>query len=129
MCLRAQRLTKEKVIRIWTESSNLEYLYHVEKLSMDVPNYCYRRCYMYDIAFFHQELFGFGAYCFYDGIGEQLLLVESCYALVQIDARCSEKSAGSSKIVGHPFLTGKTRHSLSVAWLLRVSYMSGERFL
>lgn len=89
----APGLTKKKVIRVWTESANLEYLYHVEELSMYVSHHCDRRCYMYNIAFLHKQLFGFGAYCFYDGVGKQFLLVESCYALVQVDACCDKKSA------------------------------------
>lgn len=41
---------------------------------------------MHDIALFHQQLFGFGAYRFNDRVGEELLLVEPADAFVKVHA-------------------------------------------
>lgn len=58
---------------------------------MDVANNCYRRCDMDYVAFFHQELFRLGAYCFDNGLGQQFLLVQPFNAFVEIDGRYADE--------------------------------------
>ena len=38
------------------------------------------------IAFLHKELFRFRTYCLDYGLGEQFFLVESRYALIEVDS-------------------------------------------
>ena len=59
-------ITKEKVICVWTIAANFENLNQVEELSVYVSHYRYRRLDVDHIAFLHQQLFGFRAYCFDD---------------------------------------------------------------
>ena len=75
-------LTQEQVVGIGAETSNFEDLEHVEELAMYVSHNRNRRRDMYNIGLFHQHLFGFGAYCFNEGLGEELLLVQLGYAFI-----------------------------------------------
>ena len=68
--------TQKEVVCVRTLAANLEYLYKVEELSVDVADHCYRRLDMYNIALLHQQLFRLGAYRLDDGVGEQLFLVQ-----------------------------------------------------
>jgi len=77
-------LTKKEVIRIWTPSSDLEDLDQVEELAMYIPNYRNRCLHMYHITLLHQQLFRLGTYCFDEGFGEEVLLVEAFYAFIEI---------------------------------------------
>ena len=69
-------------------STNLEDLYHVEELAVNVTHHGDGRLDMDDIALSHQQLFRFGAYCFDDGLGEKFLVVQSGYAFVEVYAGC-----------------------------------------
>jgi hypothetical protein len=40
---------------------------------------------MNHITLLHQQLFGLCAYCFDDGLGEEVFLVEAFYTFVEID--------------------------------------------
>lgn len=79
-------LTKEKIVCIRTESSNLEDFEHVEELTMDVPNHRDGRCDMYHITLFHKQLLRLGAYRFNDRVCQQFFLVKSFDALVKVNA-------------------------------------------
>jgi len=74
--------TQKEIVGIRAESTNLKDLYHIKKLPMYIPNNSDRRCNMYNIAFPHQELLGFGAYCFNHGFRQKLFLVQPFYALI-----------------------------------------------
>ena len=89
------KFTKEKVVCIWAKSSYLEYLNHVEELSMYVSNHRNGRSDMNDIALLHQQLLCFGAYCLDYGLSEQFFFVEPFDAFVEINARCRLKLAFS----------------------------------
>lgn len=77
--------TKEKVIGIWTVTSDLENLYHIEELTMYISYHSHRRLYVDHITLLHQKLFCLGTYCFDDRVGEQLFLVQACNTLVEVD--------------------------------------------
>ena len=68
-------LTEEKVIGVWTEAPDFEYLYHVKELTMYISDHSYGRSDMYNVAFFHQQFFRFRTYCFDHGFCEELFLV------------------------------------------------------
>jgi hypothetical protein len=53
---------------------------------VDVADDSYRSLDVHNIALLHKHLFRLCAYCFYDRLGEQFLVVESLDALVEIDA-------------------------------------------
>ena len=53
---------------------------------MDVSHHRDWRLNVHDIALLHQQLFSFGAYCFDHGVGEELLLIESADAFVEVNA-------------------------------------------
>jgi hypothetical protein len=57
-------LTKEEVVCIRTESSNLENLDHVEELAMDITDHGDWSSDVDHIAFLHQQFLGFEAYSF-----------------------------------------------------------------
>jgi hypothetical protein len=69
-------------------STNLENLYHVEELAVNVTHHGDGRLDVDDIALSHQQLFRFGTDCFNDGLGEELLIVQSGYAFVEVYAGC-----------------------------------------
>jgi len=81
-------LTQEQIIRIRAPSSNLEYLNQIVELPMYIPHNCNRCLYMYNIALLHQELLCFGAYCFDDGLGEEVLLIQALNTLIQVNRGC-----------------------------------------
>lgn len=76
--------TEEEIVGIWTRAADLENLQKIKELTMNVANNSDGCLDVYDIALLHEQLFRFGAYCFYDGLGKQFLLVESGNAFVQI---------------------------------------------
>jgi hypothetical protein len=105
-------------------ASDFENLNHVEELPVNVTDHGDGRLDVDDIALFHQQLFRFGAYRFNDGLGEELLVVQSGYAFVEIYTGCSARrrrrqrrllgeavveTAGSLRST----LTWKSRHCLS----------------
>lgn len=53
MFLNRRSHTEKKIVCIWTETPNLEYLQHVEELAMNVPDNRHRRRDVYHIALFH----------------------------------------------------------------------------
>lgn len=61
--------TQEKIIGVGTGPSNLEYLNHVEELAVDIAHDGNRCPDVHDIALLHEQLLGFGAYCFDDRLG------------------------------------------------------------
>lgn len=81
-------LTKEEVVCIWTESSNLENLDHVEKLAMDITDHGDRSSDVDHIALLHQQFLGFEAYGFDYRFGEQFFPVQAGDTLVEIDTSC-----------------------------------------
>ena len=56
---------------------------------MDVTDYCHRRLDVDNIALLHQQLLRLGAYCFDHGVGEELLSIQACDALIEVDAGCT----------------------------------------
>lgn len=78
-------LTKKQVVCIGTESSDLEYLNHVEELSVDISDHRDRSRNVDDIALFHQQFLRLGAYRFDHRVCQQLFPVESLNALVEVD--------------------------------------------
>ena len=54
---------------------------------MDVSHHCDRRLDVNDIALLHQQLLRFGTYCLNDRVGEQFLLVQPRYTLIEVDRR------------------------------------------
>lgn len=82
---RVTLLTKKQITRVRTPSTNLEDLNHVKELAVDVADDGDGCLHLHDIALFHQQLFRLGAYCLDDRVGEQLLVVQSFYAFVEID--------------------------------------------
>lgn len=52
---------------------------------MYISYYCNRCLDMYYITLLHQQLFGLRTYCFDDGLGEEVFLVETFYTFVEID--------------------------------------------
>jgi hypothetical protein len=85
------RPTEEQIIGVRAVASNFENLNHVEELAVYITDHGDRRLDVDDIALFHQQLFCFGAYRFNDGLGEELLVVQSGYAFVEIYAGCSAR--------------------------------------
>lgn len=81
------RGTKEEVIGVGTISANFENLDEIEELPVYISYNCDGGLDVDHIALLHQQLLGFGAYCFDDGFGEQVLLVEAFYAFIEIDRR------------------------------------------
>lgn len=57
---------------------------------------------MHDVALLHEELFGLGAYCLNNRLGQEVLLVECLYALIEINRCWVDKYtlAGASKRYG-----------------------------
>ena len=53
---------------------------------MDIANNGHGRFDVHDIALLHEELFCLSAYRLDDRLGQQFLLVEPCYALVEVDS-------------------------------------------
>lgn len=82
-------LTKKQVIRVGTESSDLEYLNHVEELPVDISDHRDRSRNVDHIALFHQQFLRLGAYRFDHRVCQQLFPVESLNALVEVDTSCS----------------------------------------
>lgn len=80
--------TQEEVVRVWAWSSDLEDFHHVEELAMDIADDCHRRSNVHNIALLHEELFRLCAYCLDHRLGQQLLLGESRYALIEIYGSC-----------------------------------------
>ena len=52
---------------------------------MNIPHYRDWRLHMHHITLLHQKLLRLRAYCFDDGLGEEVLLVEALYTLVEVD--------------------------------------------
>jgi hypothetical protein len=77
--------TEKQIICIRTPPADLENLYQVKELAVDVAHNCHRCADVYNIAFAHQQLFRLGAYGLDDRFGEKFLLVEARDALVEID--------------------------------------------
>ena len=82
--------TKEKIVGVRAETTDLEDLDHIKELAMYIPHHSDRGRDMDDIALLHQELLCFGAYCLYDGVCEQLLSVQTLNAFVEVDIRCGD---------------------------------------
>lgn len=64
---------------------------------------------VYDITLLHKQLFRFCAYSLDDRLGQQLLLVQTRYALVEVNGSCIKSAQACTRpaAVGH---TRKTRH-------------------
>ena len=77
--------TQEQIVGIWAGSPNLEYLYHVEELAVDVADDGDGGSDVHHIALLHKELLGLCTYGLNDRLGQQLLLVQARYAFVQVD--------------------------------------------
>lgn len=86
--------TKEEIVCVRAEASNSEDFYHVKELAVDVSNDGDGRVNVHNVTLLHQELLRLGAYCLDDGVGEELLLVEASYALIEVDGRCEERVSG-----------------------------------
>ena len=56
---------------------------------MDITDHCDWSLDVHDIALLHQQLFRFGAYCFNDGVREELLAVQTRDAFVKINTGCT----------------------------------------
>jgi hypothetical protein len=80
--------TQEKIVGIRTGPANLKYLHHVKELAMNVANNCDGRPDMDYIALLHKQLLGLCTYGFDHGLGQQLLLGEARYTLIEIYGRC-----------------------------------------
>lgn len=70
-------LTKKQVIRIRTIASNLEYLYQIKELAVNVSYNRDGRLDMYHIALLHQQLLCFRTYRLDHRLGEELFSVKS----------------------------------------------------
>jgi hypothetical protein len=82
-------LTQKEVIGVRTRPADLEYLHHVEELPVYVPDDRHRRPDMHHIALLHEQLLRFRAYCLDHRLGEELLLRQARYALVEVYGSCS----------------------------------------
>lgn len=78
--------TKKQVVCIRTRPSNFEYLYHVEKLAVNITDDRHRCENVHHVALLHEELFRLRAYCLDDRLGQEFLLVKPCYALIEVDS-------------------------------------------
>lgn len=78
--------TEKEVIRIWTESPDLEDLNQVVKLAVNVADNGDGGSNVYDITLFHQQLLRLGAYRLNNRICQQFTFVDPFDALVQVDA-------------------------------------------
>ena len=105
--------TKEQVVCIWTRPSDLEDLHHVKELAVDIAHDSHRRSYVHNITLLHKEFFGFGAYCFDDRLGQQLLFRQPRYALIKVYSSCARladsRTPPLSPCAGAP-RTRKPRH-------------------
>lgn len=79
------RPTQKEIVGIRTVSANLENLYHVEELAVNVADNGDRGLDVHDIALLHQQLFRLGADGLDDRVGEELFAVEAGDALIEID--------------------------------------------
>lgn len=103
-CVSGMSHTEEQVICIGTVAANLENLNQVEELAVDVADDGDGGLDVHDVALAHEQLLGFGADGFDDGLGEQFFLVEARDALVQVDGSWSSQiSLASSRPVGAGF--------------------------
>jgi hypothetical protein len=68
-CHGMAKLTEEQVVGVRYVASNLKYFHHVKELPVYVSNDGDRSFDVDDIALFHEQLLGFGAYCLDDGLG------------------------------------------------------------
>jgi hypothetical protein len=76
--------TQKQIVGVWTASANLEDLHHVEKLAVDVTHDGDGRPDVHHVALLHEQLLGLCAYCLDHRLGQQLLLGEALYALVDV---------------------------------------------
>jgi hypothetical protein len=78
--------TQKQIVGVRAGPADLEYLHHVEELAVNITNHCNRRADVHHVALLHQKLLRLCTYCFYHGLGQQLLLREPRYALVEVDS-------------------------------------------
>jgi hypothetical protein len=84
-CSAGLQHTQEQIVRVRAGPADLEYLHHVEELAMDITNHSDGRANVHHIALLHKELFRLCTYCFYYGLGQQLLLRKPRYTFVEVD--------------------------------------------
>lgn len=81
-------VTEEEVIGVWAEAANLEDLYQVEELTVDVAYDGDGGAHVHHVRLAHQQLLSLCAYCLDDGLGKEVFFVEPFYAFVEIDGSC-----------------------------------------
>lgn len=79
--------TQKQIICIGAVAADLENLYQVEELSVDITHDGNGGFDVHDVALAHEQLLCFGAYRLDHGFGEEFLLVETSDALVQVNRR------------------------------------------
>jgi hypothetical protein len=80
--------TEEQIVGVRTRPANLKYLHHVEELAVDVADYGDGRADVHHVALLHEQLLGFCAYRLDDRLGQQLLLGEARYTLIEVYGGC-----------------------------------------
>jgi hypothetical protein len=80
--------TQEKVIGVWTGPANFEDFHHVKELAMNVANNGDGRPDVNHIALLHEQLFRLCANGFDHRLGQQLLLGEARYTLIEVYGGC-----------------------------------------
>lgn len=91
--------TEEKVVGVWTRAADFEYFEQIEELAVNITDDGYRSLDVDDIALFHEHLLSLCAYGLDDRLGEQLLVVEPLYALVEIDAGLQMSALATRRIL------------------------------
>jgi len=81
---RSWERTEKEVVRIRAEATDLEDLDQVEELAVNVSDDRDRGGDVYHIALLHEKLFCLCAYCLYYRVCQQLLLIESLDAFIEV---------------------------------------------
>lgn len=79
------RRTQKQIVGVGTPASYFEYLYQVKELAVYVADDGDGGEDVDDVALAHKQFLCLGADGLDDGLGEELLLVQARYALVEID--------------------------------------------
>ena len=115
--------TEEEVVRIRTWSADVEDLEKVEELAVNITNDSYGSLDVHNVALLHEHLFCLCAYCLYDGLGEQLLIVEPLDAFVEIDAGLQTSALATRHILVAVGALQGSPGMLAAVWLSRASAM------
>ena len=94
----SRRRTQEQIVGVRAGPANLENLHHVEELAVDVAHDGDGRADVHHVALLHEQLLRLCAYRLDHRLGQQLLLGQARYTLIEVYGGCGGQYAPTKRM-------------------------------